>query len=91
MGNKPNGQEVQNGNQLQKKETNEQSNKQTNQQKSKQNGKNDRQGKLETLNENETTNLGFQMNKKLTVEDFKFLKVVGRGSFGKVMMVKGLC
>lgn len=31
---------------------------------------------------------GAKMNKKLTVDDFELLKVVGKGSFGKVMQVK---
>merc|ERR1712154_638919 len=32
--------------------------------------------------------LGFSMNKKLTINHFTFLKVVGKGSFGKVMQVR---
>jgi len=40
---------------------------------------------------NDSDDLGLIMNEmdsKLTVKDFTFLKVVGKGSFGKVMMVK---
>merc|ERR1719204_731277 len=32
--------------------------------------------------------IGFAMNKKLTINDFTFLKVVGKGSFGKGMQVR---
>jgi len=41
------------------------------------------------LNEEDTFDEdGFSMNKKLSVSDFQLLKVVGKGSFGKVMMVR---
>jgi len=43
--------------------------------------------KLENINENEETNYKTPQ-KTLTVNDFTFLKVVGKGSFGKVMQVR---
>eukprot|EP01084_Bolivina_argentea_P267289 453679_1 len=42
---------------------------------------------LSTISEN-TESIGFLMNKKLTINDFTFLKVVGKGSFGRVMQVR---
>ncbi|ETO16610.1 protein kinase 3 [Reticulomyxa filosa] len=48
---------------------------------------------LETLNEDEEQDLGFEMNKKMTVNDFTFLKVVmqvKRNDDGKIYAMKVL-